>query len=96
MFKKISIEYCGEWNYYPKAAGLAAAIEKEFGIKSQLIKSGGGVFEVVADDTLIFSKRKEFRFPTEKEIFERLRNGWRGSIGSPPGCSPEIGCSEFL
>jgi len=77
MVKKISIEYCGEWNYYPIAASLAEAIEKEFGIKSRLIKSGGGVFEVLADDTLIFSKRKEFRFPTEKEILEQLRKGWR-------------------
>jgi len=48
-------------------------LEKEFGITPQLIRSGGGVFEVEADGILIFSKRKEYRFPSEKEIIAKLR-----------------------
>ena len=76
MVKKISIEYCVEWDYYPQAASLAAAIEKEYGIKPQLIRSGGGVFEVEADGVLIFSKKEQFRFPAEKEIIDQLQNRW--------------------
>ena len=73
MVKRISIEYCNEWNYYPQAAGLAAAIQKKTGIEAELIKSGGGIFEVMADGKLIFSKKKEHRFPEHQEILEKLK-----------------------
>jgi len=52
---------------------LAAAIENEVGITPELIKSGGGAFEVVADGKLIFSKKKEFRFPENQEIIDILK-----------------------
>ena len=74
MFKKMSIEYCVEWNYLPKAASLAEAVEAEFGVKPVLIKSGGGVFEVEVDGDLVFSKKKEFRFPQHQEIIDILKN----------------------
>ena len=73
MVNRVSIEYCVEWNYYPQAASLAQAIETEIGIKPEMIKSGGGVFEVEADGTLIFSKKKEFRFPRNSEIIDKLK-----------------------
>lgn len=38
-----------------------------------MIKSGGGVFEVVTDGKLIFSKKKENRFPDHQEILERIK-----------------------
>ena len=38
-----------------------------------MIKSGGGVFEVVADGNLIFSKKKEHRLPEHEEILEKLK-----------------------
>jgi selT/selW/selH-like putative selenoprotein len=44
------------------------------GIETEFIKSGGRVFEVVADGKLIFSKKKEYRFPEDQEIIEKLRN----------------------
>ena len=53
---------------------MAKAIEEEFEIAPQLIKSGGGVFEVEADNALIFSKKKEFRFPSNGEIITKLKN----------------------
>ena len=73
MFRKISIEYCVEWNYLPKAASLADAIEAEYGIKPDLIKSGGGVFEVEVDGDLVFSKKAQFRFPENQEIINILK-----------------------
>ena len=73
MVKRLTIEYCVEWNYYPRAASLAKALEEELGIKAELIKSGGGVFEIEADGDLIFSKIKEFRFPENIEIVQIVK-----------------------
>ena len=36
----------------------------------ELIESGGGVFEVTVNDSLIFSKKELDRFPNENEISE--------------------------
>jgi selenoprotein W-related protein len=53
---------------------LKADLEKQFpNIHVQLIESGGGVFEVVKDGKLIFSKKQLGRFPEHEEIFEKLR-----------------------
>jgi selT/selW/selH-like putative selenoprotein len=38
-----------------------------------LIKGRGGVFDVVADGKLIYSKHATGRFPEEHEIVEALR-----------------------
>jgi selT/selW/selH-like putative selenoprotein len=52
---------------------LATAIKEKFDIEPDLIRSGGGVFEVVSDGKLIFSKRQKFRFPDNQEIIEILK-----------------------
>jgi selT/selW/selH-like putative selenoprotein len=52
---------------------LAKALKDEMGIESELIKSGGGVFEIEADGKLIFSKKKEFRFPENQEVINILK-----------------------
>ena len=46
-------------------AGLGAEVE--------LVKSSGGVFEVTADGTLVFSKRSLGRFPEAGELERLLR-----------------------
>jgi selT/selW/selH-like putative selenoprotein len=53
---------------------LAEAVKKEYDIEPVLIKSRGGVFEVEVDGDLIFSKKKEFRFPENSEILELLKS----------------------
>ncbi len=55
------------------ATGLAAKIAEELGIEAQLIKGAGGVFDVIADDTVVFSKDEEQRFPQDIEVIEALR-----------------------
>jgi selenoprotein W-related protein len=40
----------------------------------ELYPSGGGVFEVTVDGTLLFSKKELDRFPEEGEIAERIRS----------------------
>ena len=39
-----------------------------FGFSSELIESGGGVFEIRVNGHLIFSKKQLGRFPEEGEI----------------------------
>jgi len=53
---------------------LADAVKGRYGVDVKLIKSGGGVFEVVKDGELIFSKKAVGRFPEHAEIFMRLDN----------------------
>ena len=45
-------------------------MKKELNAKSELVESGGGVFEVELDGKLIFSKKKLGRFPEEREILD--------------------------
>jgi len=56
----------------PQASSLAAEIESSFGVKSELIPSQGGCFEVVADGQLIFSKNEQDRFPENAEVIAGL------------------------
>ena len=65
---KMSIEYCTMWGYLDKALSLRETIEKQFGIKAELIKGTGGVFEVTLNNSLIFSKKELGRFPDDDEI----------------------------
>jgi len=51
---------------------LADALKNRYGVEVKLIESGGGVFEVVKDNDLIFSKKAIERFPTHDEIFDKL------------------------
>jgi selT/selW/selH-like putative selenoprotein len=43
------------------------------GIDSEIVRGSGGIFVVTVDGKPIFSKREEGRFPTEREIIEKLR-----------------------
>ena len=65
---KISIEYCMQWNYEPKALSLRDKIKSKYGVDSKLISSGGGVVEVMLNNSLIFSKKELGRFPDDNEI----------------------------
>lgn len=43
-------------------------------MKSELVPSGGGVFEITVDGKLLFSKKKLERFPEEGEILGLIRD----------------------
>ncbi|HBL29758.1 MAG TPA: hypothetical protein DD490_23225 [Acidobacteria bacterium] len=47
---------------------MAEQIETRFGIKPQLLKGSGGVFEVTVGGELIFSKKQTGRFPNPGEV----------------------------
>lgn len=51
---------------------MGAAIKNELSIEPQLIKGGGGIFDVKADGKLIYSKHQTGRFPEDQEILDAL------------------------
>ena len=65
---KVSIQYCTSWGYLNQALSLRESIERQFGIKAELIKSTGGVFEVSVNDNLLYSKKELGRFPDKNEV----------------------------
>ena len=54
---------------------MRESIERQFGIKAELKKGTGGVFEVSVNDNLLYSKKDLGRFPNENEI-EDLIEGY--------------------
>lgn len=38
----------------------------------RLIRSGGGVFEITVDRSLVYSKKQTGRFPEDREVFAKL------------------------
>ena len=38
-----------------------------------MVRGSGGIFKVTAGDQLLFDKHAEGRFPSEKEIIDKLR-----------------------
>jgi len=57
----------------PQASSLAAAISAQLGVQPELIGGVNGVFDVVADGALIFSKHRAGRFPDASEVLQALR-----------------------
>jgi selT/selW/selH-like putative selenoprotein len=53
---------------------LRAELQENFpDIEVEFIESGGGVFEVVRDGKLIFSKKKLNRFPETGEVSKLIK-----------------------
>ena len=78
---KISIEYCMEWNYEPRARSLRDDLIEEFQgrfdkFSVEPIQSSGGVFEVWVNNALeVFSKRRIGRFPNSSyEIIKTIND----------------------
>jgi len=77
---EISITYCGMWNFEPEAASLADELKKDFNVDAELIRASGGVFDVLVDGKLVYSKKKEGRFPDEGEVSGILKGQWTASL----------------
>ena len=78
---KISIEYCMEWNYEPRARSLRDDLIEEFQgrfdkFSVEPIQSSGGVFEVMVNDNLeVFSKKRVGRFPNSSyEVIKTIND----------------------
>ena len=47
-------------------------IQEARGVEAELVPGGGGVFDVVVDGKLIYSKHQTGRFPDPEEILAKL------------------------
>ena len=53
---------------------MEAELKSKFeGIETELISSGGGVFEIMLDGDLIFSKKAKGRFPDDGEVVALIK-----------------------
>ncbi len=50
-----------------------AELQDAFGVEAILHKGDDGIYDVVVDGELLFSKHEVGRFPDEGEIVERLK-----------------------
>jgi selenoprotein W-related protein len=48
-------------------------LKQEFGVEADLVRGADGIFDVVADGELVFSKHDEGRFPENEEVVAALR-----------------------
>ncbi len=51
---------------------MADAIKGQFGITVEMIKGGGGIFDVKVDGQLIYSKQETGRFPEHQEVLDAV------------------------
>jgi selenoprotein W-related protein len=42
-------------------------------VQAELVRGSGGVFDVTADGTLVYSKNQTGRFPENAEVLQALR-----------------------
>lgn len=74
---RIEIEYCTQCRWLLRAAWIAQELlmtfEKEIG-EVALQPGTGGVFEVRAEGTAVWSRSREGRFPDAKELKQRVRD----------------------
>ena len=52
---------------------MADELSQALDVQSELVASGGGVFEVTVDNDLVFSKRSLGRFPEPGEIVKLIQ-----------------------
>lgn len=73
----ITITYCTQCRWMLRAAWMAQELLSTFDgeIAELTLKTGtGGVFEVTADDALVWSRKQEGRFPEITELKQRVRD----------------------
>ena len=88
MTPRIEIEYCRECRWLLRAAWvtqeLLTTFESEIS-EVALLPGTGGVFEVRLDGEVLFSRKREGRFPELKELKQLIRD--RVAPGKPLGHS---------
>ena len=52
---------------------MQAAIKNEFGLTADLEGGHSGIFDVAIDGEVVYSKDQTYRFPTDEEIFGKIR-----------------------
>ena len=74
---RITITYCTQCRWMLRAAWMAQELLSTFDSKITeltLKPASGGIFEVTADDVLVWSRKQEGRFPDITELKQRVRD----------------------
>ena len=77
MGPRVEIHYCTRCRFLPRAAWMAQELSITFEdtIGEVVLRpTTGGVFSVVLDGEVIFSRDIEGRFPESKELKQRIRD----------------------
>ena len=77
MTNTISITYCTQCRWLLRSAWMAQELLTTFDgeiVALTLIPGSGGVFEVVVNDALVWSRKAEGRFPEITELKQRVRD----------------------
>ena len=70
---RVSIQFCAECDYEPRALELAAEVRKAYpDAEIDLVPAGDGKFDVKCDDVDVFEKLKKGRFPGPGEVLGLL------------------------
>lgn len=51
---------------------MAEELHRKFGIKAEMVRGRGGVFDVTLDNEIIYSKKQTGRFPMPGEVEEAV------------------------
>ncbi|MDQ2077276.1 SelT/SelW/SelH family protein [Marinimicrobium sp. ABcell2] len=74
---RVEIHYCLQCRWLLRAAWLAqellSTFESDLG-EVALVPGTGGVFDILCDEQLIYSRKREGRFPEAKEIKQLVRD----------------------
>jgi selenoprotein W-related protein len=77
MKPRVEIEFCTACRFTLRAGWLAQELLFTFGEdlgEVALVPATGGVFEVRCGDAILWSRKREGRFPDAKELKQRLRD----------------------
>jgi selenoprotein W-related protein len=77
MSNKVSIIYCTQCRWLLRAGWMAQELLSTFDeeLDELSLKPGtGGIFEVYANDKLVWSRKQEGRFPEITELKQRVRD----------------------
>lgn len=77
MGNKVSIVYCTQCRWLLRAGWMAQELLSTFDeeLDELSLKPGtGGIFEVYANDELVWSRKQEGRFPEITELKQRVRD----------------------
>ena len=74
---RVTIQYCTQCRWLLRAAWMAQELLTTFSTELgevALIPGTGGIFQVKVDDTLLWSRAGEGRFPEITELKQRVRD----------------------
>lgn len=74
---RVEIKYCTQCRWLMRAVWMAQELlttfESELG-EVALVPGTGGIFEVIVDDEIIWSRKEKGRFPDIKELKQLVRD----------------------